>query len=61
LIRKGKDSIKQEITEYANSQEEILFAVISDGLDMDCRDKERELSESWKDLKCPFVVVMDGA
>ena len=55
--------LKQQIIEYTNSEKEILFAVIESpsSLDDDCDKQDKELSELWRKLKCPLVVVMDGA
>ena len=55
--------LKQQIIEYTNSEKEILFAVIESpsSLDADCDRQDKELSELWRKLKCPLVVVMDGA
>ncbi len=55
--------LKQQIIDYTNSEKEILFAVIESpaSLDTDCAKQEKELSELWRQLKCPLVVVMDGA
>lgn len=55
--------LKQQIIDYTNSEKEILFAVIESPavLDEDCTKREKELSELWRQLKCPLVVVMDGA
>jgi hypothetical protein len=55
--------LKQQIIDYSNTEKEILFAVIEspNSLDVDCNKKDRTLSELWRQLKCPLVVVMDGA
>ncbi len=55
--------IKQQIIDYTNSEKEILFAVIESPavLDEDCTNRDKELSELWRQLKCPLVVVMDAA
>jgi hypothetical protein len=55
--------LKQQIIDYTNSEKDILFAVIesSYSLDADCNKKDKTLSELWQKLKCPLVVVMDGA
>jgi len=55
--------LKQQIIDYTNSEKEILFAVIESphSLDADCNKKDKALSELWRNLKCPLVVVMDGA
>jgi hypothetical protein len=55
--------LKQQIIDYTNSEREILFAVIEspNSLDLDCNKRDKTLSELWRKLKCPLVVVMDGA
>ena len=53
--------LKQAIIDYTTSSKEILFAVTesTDNLDVDCRGKGKGLTEAWKNLKCPLVVVAD--
>jgi hypothetical protein len=55
--------LKQQIIDYTNSEKEILFAVIEspNSLDLDCNKRDKTLSDLWQKLKCPLVVVMDGA
>ena len=55
--------LKQQIIDYSNSEKEILFAVIESPatLDDDCNKRDKVLAELWRQLKCPLVVVMDGA
>jgi len=55
--------LKQAVIDYTNREKEILFAVVEspDSLDADCNTKDTRLSELWQKLKCPLVVVMDGA
>jgi hypothetical protein len=55
--------LKQQIIDYTNSEQEILFAVIEspNSLDADCNKRDKTLAELWRQLKCPLVVVMDGA
>lgn len=55
--------LKQAIIDYTNKEKEILFVVVesSNSLDADCNKKDTRLSELWQKLKCPLVVVMDGA
>jgi hypothetical protein len=62
LIRKN-GCLKQEIVEYTNAKKGILFAVTesTDSLDADCKGKGKRLSEAWQNLKCPLVVVAEGA
>jgi hypothetical protein len=54
--------LKQAIIDYTNSRKEVLFVVIesSDNLDVDCSVRDRRLSESWNNLKCPLVVVSEA-
>ncbi len=61
ILRPG--CLKEEIVEHVNSEREILFAVIESPahLDVDCNKRGRALSELWRTLKCPLVVVMEGA
>lgn len=55
--------LKQEIIEYTNAEHEVLFVVVEspDSLDVDCMKKEGVLSELWKNLRCPLVVVAEQA
>lgn len=55
--------LRQEIVDYTSSNKEVLFVVIesSDDIEHEHKGNERRLSESWKNLKCPLVVVTDGA
>jgi len=55
--------LKQAIIDYTNREREIIFAVVEspNSLDADCNKKDTRLSELWHKLKCPLVVVMDGA
>ncbi|MBI5026002.1 MAG: universal stress protein [Nitrospirae bacterium] len=54
--------IKQEIIDYTNSKKGVLFAVTesSNHLDVDCKGRNKKLSEAWQNLKCPLVVVADN-
>lgn len=62
-LMKRDGSLRQEIVDYADSNNEVLFVVIesSDDIEPEHKGNERRLSESWKNLKCPLVVVTDGA
>ncbi len=55
--------LKQAIVDYTDLEKDILFVVIesTDNLDADCTGKNKRLSNSWQKLKCPLVVVMEGA
>ncbi len=62
LIRRT-GCLKEAVIDYTNREKEILFAVVEspNSLDADCNKKDTRLSELWQQLKCPLVVVMDGA
>lgn len=58
-----KKCLKEEILNYTDQRSDILFVVVesSDGLSMKCKKSQINFSKSWKDLKCPLVVVSDLA
>jgi hypothetical protein len=60
LIQKS-GCLKEEILNYTNEKRGILFVVVesSEGLDINCKKADKILKESWKNLKCPLVVVSD--
>lgn len=51
--------LKQRIIEYTKQEKEILFVVIESpkSLDTGCNMKDSALSELWRSLDCPLVVV----
>ncbi len=54
--------LKQAVIDYTGHEKDILFAVVeSPNVDADCNIRDSRLSELWRQLKCPLVVVMDGA
>ncbi len=55
--------LKQAVIDYTNREKDILFAVVDspNSLDVDCNNKDTRLSDLWRQLKCPLVVVMEGA
>jgi len=55
--------MKQEIIDHTNSRHDVLFVVVESpkSLDADCRKKDGALTELWKNLRCPLVVVSDAA
>jgi hypothetical protein len=63
LLIERAGCLKQQIIEYTTSEKDILFAVIEspNSLDLDCNKRDKTISELWQKLKCPLVVVMDGA
>lgn len=61
LVRKG-GCLKQAIIDYTTSKKEILFAVTesTENLDADCKGNGRRLSDAWRNLECPLVVVTES-
>jgi hypothetical protein len=55
--------MKQEIIDHTNSRHDVLFVVVESPkiLDADCKKKDGVLTELWKNLRCPLVVVSDAA
>ena len=55
--------MKQEIIDHTNSRHDVLFVVVEspNSLDADCRKKDGVLTELWKNLRCPLVVVSEAA
>lgn len=53
--------LKERIVEHTNNEKDVLFAVIEspEHLDDDCRKRGRELSDLWRTMQCPLVVVME--
>jgi hypothetical protein len=54
--------LKQQIIDYTNNKKEVLFAVTEsfENLDLDCGGKGKGLSEAWRRLRCPLVVVAEN-
>jgi hypothetical protein len=61
LVRKT-GCIKQEIIDYTNKEQDVIFAVVDspNSLDGNCKKNDSRLSELWQKLRCPLVVVMEG-
>ncbi len=55
--------LKQEIIDYTKKEREVLFVVVESpgSLDADCGKRDGVLTELWKNLSCPLVVVSDAA
>lgn len=58
LVRK-EGCMKKAILDYTEKKKEILFVIVGSTpeLDMGCRTGKKSLSEAWRKLKCPLVVV----
>jgi K+-sensing histidine kinase KdpD len=61
-VNRRTGCLKQEIIDYTNREHEILFVVVESpgSLDRDC-NRSSVLTELWKNLRCPLVVVTDEA
>ncbi|MDH4162810.1 MAG: hypothetical protein OEW15_09010 [Nitrospirota bacterium] len=61
LVRKS-GCLKQQIIDYTNKEHEVLFVVVESprSLDADCSGKDTALTELWKKLRCPLVVVSEA-
>lgn len=53
--------IREEILEYTKKNRDILFVVVEsiDGLDINCRESQQKIPDTWKSLSCPLVVVSE--
>lgn len=54
--------MKKAILDYTEKKKEVLFVVVGSTpeLDIECKGGGKALSEAWKKLKCPLVVVSKG-
>jgi hypothetical protein len=55
--------VREAVQEHTGRRSDILFVVVesSDRLNMECKKLQKNISTSWKDLKCPLVVVSELA
>ncbi|MDA8084152.1 MAG: hypothetical protein M0024_10895 [Nitrospiraceae bacterium] len=56
---KKEGCMKKAILEFTAKRREIIFVVVGSTpeLDIECATGEKSLSEAWKRLRCPLVVV----
>ncbi len=61
-LLKTDGCMKKAILDYTARRKEISFVVVGSTpeLDIECRTGEKSLSDAWKRLKCPLVVVSKG-
>jgi hypothetical protein len=61
-VIKKDGCMKQAILDYTTKNKAILFVVVgtTPELDIECKTGEKSLSEAWKKLKCPLVLVSKG-
>lgn len=54
--------LKQAILNHTSAANDILFVVIEsqDTLERNCAQRDKRLSEAWRRLNCPLVVVAEG-
>lgn len=57
VMKKG--CVKKAILDYTEKRRDILFVIVGSTpeLEIECRPDEKALSDAWKRLKCPLVVV----
>lgn len=62
LIQKN-GCVQEEILNYTSKKRDILFVVVesSDIVNINCKKSNKIVSGSWKNIKCPLVVVSDLA
>lgn len=55
--------VREAVQNHTRKRSDILFVVVesSDRLNMECKKSQKIVSKSWKDLKCPLVVVSELA
>ncbi|MGC2061653.1 MAG: hypothetical protein WA610_01655 [Thermodesulfovibrionales bacterium] len=56
---KKEGCMKKAILEYTEKRREIMFVVVGSTpeLEIECKTGEKSLSDAWKRLQCPLVVV----
>lgn len=54
--------VKKAILEYTEKRREIIFVIVGSipELEIECKTGEKTLTDAWKRLKCPLVVVSKG-
>lgn len=54
--------MKKAILDYAEKKKDVLFVIVGSTpeLDIECKGGGKSLSDAWKNLKCPLVVVSKG-
>jgi K+-sensing histidine kinase KdpD len=57
-----KGCVKKAILNYTEKRRDVVFVIVGSTpeLDIECKIDERTLSDAWKRLKCPLVVVSKG-
>ncbi len=55
--------VREAVQKHTSRRSDIIFVVVesSDTLHMECKKSQKIISKSWRDLKCPLVVVSELA
>lgn len=61
-VVKKEGCMKKAILDYTEKRREILFVIVGSTpeLEVECKTGEKTLTDAWKKLKCPLVVVSKG-
>jgi K+-sensing histidine kinase KdpD len=61
-VVKKEGCMKKAILEYTEKRREILFVIVGSTpeLEIECKTGEKTLTDAWRKLKCPLVVVSKG-
>lgn len=62
MIVRRDGCMKKAILDYTEKRREVLFVIVGSTpeLEIECKTGEKILTEAWKKLKCPLVVVSKG-
>lgn len=55
-------SLEEEIQNYTGMKSGILYVVVevSEGLNINSKETDKILSDAWKNLRCPLIIVSHG-
>ena len=61
-VIKTDGCMKQAILDHTTKNKAIIFVVVgtTPELDIECKSGEKSLSDAWKKLRCPLVLVSKG-
>ncbi|MBI5631857.1 MAG: hypothetical protein HZA15_00015 [Nitrospirae bacterium] len=61
-VSKTDGCMKQAILDFTKKNKSIMFVVVgtTPELDIECKSGEKSLSDAWKRLRCPLVLVSKG-
>lgn len=60
VIKEG--CVKKAILDYTKKRRDILFVIVgsTSELEIECKTGENALTDTWKKMKCPLVIVSKG-